>query len=66
MPSLAAFHEHGLLAQHTLAVVLEVGLQSLRHLEEVVTLALQRVEISEHLGRFGFARTLLVHAAAGP
>ena len=49
MPSDAALDQHGLLTQDALAVVLEVGLEPLRHLEQIVTLALQRVDIDEHL-----------------
>ena len=42
-----ALDEHGLLAQHALAVVLEVGLQPLRRLEQIVTLALERVDVGD-------------------
>ena len=47
-----ALDERGLLAQHALAVVLEVGLQALRRVEQVVALALQRVDVGVELRGF--------------
>ena len=45
-------HERGLLAQHALAVVLEVGLEPLRRAEQIVTFALEQVDVGDQLVGF--------------
>ena len=61
-----ALDERGLLAQHALAVVLEVGLQATRGVEQVVALALQRVEVAIELLGLRGGRILELRRSAGP